>query len=527
MERRAPWIAVALAVVGTARIAATYPVFNHTIDEPAHIACGMEWLEKGTYNYEAQHPPLARVMAAAGAKMAGAHGWGRPSMYNEGAAILYGQGAYDRTLAAARAGILPFFWLACWAVYAMAKWAAGTREAVAAVLLFTTTPAVLAHGGLATTDMALAATLLWALYAGWRWAESPTWARSAAFGAAAGCAVLSKHSSLAYLPAVAAVGLAAWWWSERPGLRATGRALARRLLPLGLAAMIAVMAVWAGFRFSFGRVEALGMALPAPEFFLGIQQALKHNAEGHPTYLLGEWSMTGWAHFYLVALAVKTPLALLALALAGLWLMPKRGAGRSWIALSVTVGIVGFASFYSRINIGTRHVLPVYGAMAVAGGVAAVWLLRQERAWARWALGAGLAWLVVSVAAAHPDYLAYFNALAGSKPEAVLVDSDLDWGQDMKRLGNRLRELGAREVAFDPFIVAHLESVHGFPRIVPLDPGGPRVGWNAVSLTVLKLDRFGLREKAPPGAKFWPDLMKPVERVGSGVLLYYRPPGVR
>lgn len=527
IERRAVWIAVVLAALGTARIALTYTVFNHTIDEPAHIACGMEWLEKGTYTYEAQHPPLARVMAAAVAKLGGARGWGRPGMYNEGAAILYGQGAYDKTLALARAGILPFFWLACTVVYLMARWAGGTREAMAAVFLFTMTPPVLAHAGLATTDMALTATLLAALYASWRWAESPTWGRSALFGVGAGLAVLSKFTSLAYLPAVSGAALAAWWWSDRPGIRDAGQMVLRRALPLLTAMLVAAIVVWAGFRFSVGQVEQWSLTLPAPELFRGILEAQKHNAEGHATYLLGQWSMTGWAHYYFVALAVKTPLPLLGLALAGLWLMPRRGAARTWMPLSIVVGILLFASFYSKINIGTRHVLPVFAGFAAAGGVAAVSLLEREKRWARWTLGAGVLWMLATSLAAHPDYLPYFNALGGSKPEEILVDSDLDWGQDMKRLGRRLRELGAQEVAFDPFIVAHLEAVHGFPRIVALDPQGPRPGWNAVSLTVLKLDRFGMREKAPAGVKFWPEAMTPAERVGAGVLLFYQPRSAR
>src|SRR5580700_8376617 len=56
-------LAAVAVLIATLRIVATYPVFNHTIDEPAHIACGMEWLSKGTYRLEPQHPPLARVFS--------------------------------------------------------------------------------------------------------------------------------------------------------------------------------------------------------------------------------------------------------------------------------------------------------------------------------------------------------------------------------------------------------------------------------------------------------------------------------
>src|SRR5580704_1147981 len=68
-------IFLVLVAVASARIIATYTVFNHTIDEPAHIACGMEWLDKKVYRYEPQHPPLARVMTAIGPYLAGEHSW--------------------------------------------------------------------------------------------------------------------------------------------------------------------------------------------------------------------------------------------------------------------------------------------------------------------------------------------------------------------------------------------------------------------------------------------------------------------
>jgi hypothetical protein len=64
LERHGLAIAVALVLFASIRIIATYKVFSHTYDEPAHIACGMEWLDKGVYQWEPQHPPLARVATA-------------------------------------------------------------------------------------------------------------------------------------------------------------------------------------------------------------------------------------------------------------------------------------------------------------------------------------------------------------------------------------------------------------------------------------------------------------------------------
>ena len=179
LERRPLAIVLVLIAIASVRIAATYTVFNHTSDEPAHIACGMEWLDKGVYQWEPQHPPLARVAAALGPYLLGIRCQGTPRNVNfafgkEGAAILYRDHHYDLTLASARSGVLPFFWIACLVVY---WWGARYFRAavgVAAMAVFSFLEPVLAHAGLATTDMALTAFLSAAFLCGLIWLEHPT-----------------------------------------------------------------------------------------------------------------------------------------------------------------------------------------------------------------------------------------------------------------------------------------------------------------------------------------------------------------
>ncbi len=524
LRRRSLEVALALTLVASVRIASTYYVFNHTIDEPAHVACGMEWLDRKTYTYEDQHPPLARVMAALGPYLAGARSLRLRGIYQEGAMILYVGGNYDGKLALARLGILPFFWIASLVVYGWARRACGPLVAVVAVFLFTMLPPVLAHGGLATTDMAAAAFLgatAWALLV---WLERPNWRNTGLLGVCGGLAVLSKFSALAFFPA-AAVAMLAWHvWTARPGPGRLARQARRLALPLGLALVVAFLVVWAGYRFSFGKVHFADLRLPAPELFSGISTVLDHNAQGHPSYLLGQHSTHGLPHYYPVVLAVKTPLAFLILLAAGAYLcLKKRGESRCRMPLAFSLGVL-VAAMLGNINIGVRHILAVYMGFAMVAAIAvAESAERQRRKWATGLIGGLLVWLSVSGALAHPDYLAYFNGLAGTEPEKVLADSDLDWDQDMKRLAQRLREVNAREVTFDPFIVAHLERVHGFPPIRPSNPFTPSPGWNAVSISVWKVTRLNLYQQYP-GARLWPDVWRPTERVGKGVLLYYVPP---
>jgi hypothetical protein len=519
LERRSGILAVLLVLIASVRIASTYTVFNHTTDEPAHIASGMQWLDKHVYLYEPQHPPLARVAAALGPYLLGIRsqgtagtGLGPESL--EGARILYRDHHYDLTLAMARLGILPFFWVACLVVYAWGKRSYGGAVAIIALFFFSFLPPILAHAGLATTDMAVTAFLGAAFVAGLRWAEIPTWKRGLLFGACTGLAAISKFSSLVFFPAAAALALAGYLFFERPALSSLARSAKERLPSFGLAVATGALIIGAMYRFSLSA------------FFAGIRAVEAHNAEGHFAYLLGRRSTSGFWYFYPVVLAVKTPLALLVLLGMALW-GTCRDSGRlrrDWPVLAFIAGIL-LVALFSRINIGVRHILPVYFGFSLlaAGAVPELLERARTRRWIRAALAVLLLWFTGSSLWCHPDYLAYTNALAGSAPEKVLADSDLDWGQDMKRLAGRLRDEGVRQVTFDPIVLADFEGELGFPKMARANAAAPSPGWNAVSISYWKVRRLGLLDTHPE-AVLWPDRVEDGERVGKGVILWYFPP---
>jgi hypothetical protein len=519
LERRSGVLACLLVLVASARIASTYTVFNHTTDEPAHIACGMQWLDRHVYLYEPQHPPLARVAAALGPYLLGIRsqdtpGTGLEQESLEGAKILYRGNRYGLTLAMARLGTLPFFWLACLVVYAWGKRSYGAAAAVIALFFFSFLPPILAHAGLATTDMALTAFVGAAFLTGLRWAESPTWKRGLLFGAATGLAAVSKFSSLVFFPAAAALALAGYLYFHRPAAPALVASVKERLPSFGLAVAAGALVIAAMYRFSLSA------------FFAGIRAVEAHNAQGHIAYLLGQRSTGGFWYFYPVVLAVKTPLALVVLLGLALWWMCREPGRvrRDWPVLAFVAGIL-LVALFSRINIGVRHILPIYfGVSLLAAEAVPDWMERgRTRPWIGPVLGGLMVWFAASSLLCHPDYLAYTNELAGSAPEKVLADSDLDWGQDMKRLSVRLHQVGATQVTFDPIVLADFEGEMGFPRMASSNPVAPSPGWNAVSLSLWKVRRLGLMDTHPE-AILWPDRVPPGERVGKGVMLWYFPP---
>jgi len=525
LAQHAILIAWALVLLGTLRIVSTYTVFNHSVDETSHIASGMQLLDLGIYSYDLQHPPLARVLEALGPYLAGARSNRQTDYTVEGATILYGGGHYDLRLALSRAGNLPFFWLACWMVFLWGRRILGAAGAAISVLIFTMIPLVLAHAGLSTTDIAVTGCFAAATYASLRFLEEPGLKRAVWLGLAMGLMLITKFSALVFYPAAAVVVLGYWLYSTRPAASEVVRLFAVRLPWIALAALLSLLIVWAGYRFSFGKPAWIPFSTPFPELLSGVKQLMDHNALGHLSYFLGEVRMTGWWAFFPVLMAVRLPLGLLMLAAVGLWRRPARPSG-VWpfafaVAISAAILIVAMSS---RINIGLRHILPAFPFFAIIAAAGTLWLLEQSRrrSWALWAAAAATGWLVIGSLAAHPDYLPYFNALAGDEPERIVVDSDLDWGQDIKRLGVRLRELNAPSVTFSPTLTISLPAL-GFPPHQLSNPDAPTPGWNAVQATYWKRDRMGLMLDEP-GARTWPDIVRPTERVGRSILLYYIPP---
>jgi len=533
IEKRASLIAIAAVILASARIIATYTVFNHTFDEPVHIACGMEWLDKGVYTWEAQHPPLSRVAGAIGPYLLGVRYQNQDRKVEnpklqEGLKILYAGHHYDLTLAMARLGILPFFWIACLVVYEWGRRYFNRTVAVLAVCSFSFLPPVLAHAGLATTDMALTAFLGAAFLTLMMWVERPTPARAAWFGLCGGLAILSKFSCLVFFPAAA--GAAFLWYAatERPPVGHLFQQFRRRLTTLPLAALVGCLVIWGGYRFSVGKVPPTNLVLPAPELYAGIREVQIHNRGGHYSYLLGERGTQGWWYFFPVVLAVKTPLAFSILVGVWVFLAVKRRLGfqLNWVPAAFAASIMA-VGMTSHINIGLRHILPIYIGLSLLAAMAAYWMLQQvgERRWRVVAVALLAAWFAASSLLSHPDYLPYFNELAGDHPENIVADSDLDWGQDIKRLAKRLKEVGAQEVTLSTALVADFETEHGIPhRIDKMDVIHPPSGWVAIGISWWKEYRLGLFDRFPQYV-LWPDRFPPAEKVGKSILLWYFPPG--
>jgi len=547
VNRRAALVASLFVALAVARIIATYPHFSQTFDEPVHVAMGLEWLDRGTYTLELQHPPLARIFDGIALRLAGEHYPPGPIVLTDSAApvrkgnaIFGGADDYQRNLTLARIGVLPFLLLAAFVVFHWTRWIAGAEAAVAAVALFTFVPPILGHAGLATTDMALAATLTAAVYALVRCVErgcavsrlrglaageteqhretaQPRNRETLILGITLAAAVLSKFSAIPFFVAIVIVLLLI----GRPNRQAVAR--------IALAIPIAALLIWAMYRFSiwptpmygFQPSEFMAMLgtssappdrtlffllshfrLPAPEFFAGLTHLGEHSLFGHPSYFLGAIRPHGVWYFFPIIIAVKTPIAFLILAILG--------ARKARVPVLSAAAIV-LVAMAARINLGVRHVLPIYPLLAIAGGIALIDLWQRRRVIAVLLT----AWIAVSSLLAHPEYIAYFNELAGTNPERIVVDSDLDWGQDLPRLRDAVADRRIDRLWIAYFGSTDLSRYPIASAIRVLPPRTRVRGWIAISKTSLKGAYGNANDYA------WLETQTPVQEIGRSMLLYH------
>ncbi|HYM12124.1 MAG TPA: glycosyltransferase family 39 protein, partial [Bryobacterales bacterium] len=516
----------------------TYRVFNDTADEAAHIACGLEMVQTGRYTIEAQHPPLGRVLLAVPAWLAGLR-------YSPHWPLWTGSSPefYWRTLSMARLGNLVWAPLLLVCVFLWARDLYGRAAGWGAAVLVSFCPNLLAHASLATLDFGAATTVFAAAWCFWRWSRTPSLGYCVLSAAAFAIAALTKFSALVFLPLIAAAFflIGRWntrWW--RPSLRWL-TALGRGALFTAVAGLL----IWSGYLFHMGRLgppqfqpapgsfaqnfehwlEKLGAHrdLPAAQFVAGLRDVAGHNAEGHPSYLLGRISLFGWWYYFPVVLALKTTLPLLLLAGVSLAASVAGGTGgtarASLCPLAAIVVLLG-VSMTSHIDLGVRHVLAIYPFLALLASQLCSRLAGPARPGGRRTLAVIVVllggWHVGESLVAAPDYLAYFNETVRGREDEFLLDSNLDWGQDLERLRVFLTERGITTVHLS-FFGRGKPILERIPGLRPLGPNDRPSGWVAVSKS--NIPGLGLG----PHNLAWLRAYTPAARVGKSILVYYFP----
>ena len=435
-----------------------------TNDEFIHIPSGHRYLVERDFTLNPEHPPLAKLLASLPLLLVSVQSLPSAERNNHAFAgfnVHYSSQFWELNISRWQQIV---FWsrvpmviltLALGVlIFISGKTFFGMRAALFSVALFTLEPTMLAHGWVVHTDIPAAfAYLLFFLILGRYWL-SPTLGRAMWLGVATGVALLMKFS----LVIVAPIFLGALvYGAVRRGSLGISRArqIAQSILPAFCAGLI-VNAAYFFQRPKLVQQDAIWVLATAgnpasgewllnmfnwgskilPTYYLfGIYSVYIHNHQGHPASLLGDYGSSGWWYYFPAAFVLKTSLPFLLLTVAAVrWAL--------WTALikreKVLISILAFVALYlamamtSRINIGVRHLAPIFPFLFLLGGVFLDHFLKTSLAKRKTILVAFMLASMVFVAVrAYPDYLSFMNSLKLDKPAwQLLSDSNVEWGQD-------------------------------------------------------------------------------------------------
>ena len=548
-----------------------------TFDEGAHLPAGYTHLALLDHRLNPEQPPLVKLLAAAPLVALGPEvkttdvSWTEARQWEFGRRFLYRWNDGDRLLFLGRLPVVALAACLVIAVFLIAERRFGATAAVAAALLAALSPDVLAHGSLVTTDLAFALFFFLSVVATERLLEQATARRLCAAGLATGAAFATKFSAPILLLVFAAFALRVLLRSRPLETALVGEAhevkakLARLAHVFGwLAAVgaLSLLVVWSSYGFH-GRLSSdpavrdelrrplvseqagllrsavawAGRARLVPEdFSRGLLFVTEHSA-ARPTFLLGERRDSGFPYYFAVTFLLKTPVPLLLLAALALFRMPRlprREALLLWLPVAVYVA----ATATRGLQIGHRHLLPIYPFLFVAAGEAAAALVAWRAPKGAWLAGALALWYAGGTLLQHPHHLAYFNEIAGGSRNGwrLLVDSNLDWGQDLKRLAEwtRANHVGKLKLSYfgsaDPaYYGIDSEALPGYTsphaaRITREIEPGDTVAVSATNLQGVYLDP----EDRPLMEKLRG--LTPVARIGYSIFVYrpdfaWPPPG--
>lgn len=558
-----------------------------TFDETAHVAAGYSYLTQKDYRLNPEHPPLIKYLAAfpllflnlnfpkehpSWIQKEPPQWWFQFDFANQ---FLYrSNNNPDQILFWSRLPMILILLFFGWFIFYWTKKLFGNKAALLSLFLFSFSPTFLAHGRLVTTDVGAALGVVLATYFWLKFLENPTPKNIILAGLIFGLAMLIKFSLILLIPFFAFItliyvlifveklfkqifryfGLALlagaigfvfvvwpiyqyhiWNYFPERQIRDTQFLLDTSSIPKPLIAIDKWLSTKPIFR-------------PFSQYLLGVLLAINRSTTGHTTYFLGEISAAGWRNYFPVIYLIKEHLTFHILTLITLlyiaWLIKKPfwintfQRIKNWIkshfpefVMLTFLGIYWLISLTSKLNIGIRHLLPVFPftMILVSVVICNYWLKGQNLKIKSTLVGILLLWQVISLISIYPHFLAYFNELAEGPNQGYIytVNSNLDWGQDLKRLKKWVEKNKIEKIYLDYFGGGdpkyYLKEKY-LPWWGQKDPNEFEKGnYLAVSATHLQGGRaVSVKEFEEDSSYYrWLDIYQPIKKIGYSIFVYY------
>ncbi|UJW30304.1 phospholipid carrier-dependent glycosyltransferase [Saccharothrix sp. AJ9571] len=498
-----------------------------TIDEPVYAGTAVVYLEQHSLRYNPEHPPLGKLIIAAGLAFSDARL--DPAFDGDqtqlGRHVLYEAGNDPgRLLLLARLPVVVLTLLFGLVVFAFARELSGPVGGLVALALYTFSPDLIAHGSLATLDVPAAGFLLTSVWLLWRARRRPALCLPLA-GLALGAALATKMSTLAAVPVLLLLAALSIWDNRRTHDLPSGRLFGL----VAVMSVIAVAVVWAAYFAVDPRLHweapadlpaahglrALVDWLPLPEPYRdGMRVQFRFEDQVWGGFLFGTHYLGSLWYYLPAALLVKTPLGMLALWLAGavvLVSVPRLRPASPYVLVPTAVLLT--AAMTGARDLGVRYAIfvPMFLAVAAAGVVAV------RRRWAHVATALLLVFAASSSLWTFPYYLPYSNEAFGgpSKTHLRLHDSNADWGQDLGRLADRLEQRYPGERIWLVYKGSGLPAHYGIDAADPLTtPPGEVRGLLVVS--------HSAAAKANDRLAALLGTSTPIDEVGHSIAIYRR-----
>lgn len=561
------------------------------MDELAHIPAGYSYVTQFDMRLNPEHPPLIKDLAGLSLLTqnfsfpASSRAWQEDvnGQWDFGRIFLYGSSNNpDTILRLARIPMMLLTILFGWLFFWWARKQYGEKIAFFTLFLFAFSPTLLAHGRYVTTDIAAAFGFFIGIATFLAFLEKPSLKTALIAGIAFGIAQLLKFSLFLLAPLYGLLFVILFFvsWQDKKSkikdflLHTTCYTLLIFITGLALIWIVYIPHVWnypqerqlrdADFilgSFGFRPVATFDvwlikheMTRPLGQYLLGLLMVIQRAAGGNTTYFLGEVSAAGWKHYFPVVYLLKEHLAfhLLALVAIGAWIKSKIKNKRpkpqiknkklhdtyymllgtikqNFTTFSLLLFIVIYVtlSIRSNLNIGVRHLLPILPFLYL---LAATGVMKLSAAWRTPLVTVVMAWMIVSAAMTFPFYLSYFHALAGGTEGGwqYAVDSNYDWGQDLKRLAAWTEKNNIGSLYLDYFgggdpryylgnVYEPWNSTKGAP---------PSGNYFAISAT-LRQGAFGTLasgfERKAEDSYLWLRGLEPVARAGASIFIYRMP----
>ncbi|MBZ9577872.1 glycosyltransferase family 39 protein [Patescibacteria group bacterium] len=562
-----------------------------TMDEMSHIPAGYSYLTQKDFRINPEHPPLIKDLAAVPLLSLDLNFPKNHASWTEGineqwwfgSQFLYRSGNNpDQIVFWARIPMILLLIFLGWFLFRWARELAGNKVALLVLTLFSFSPTFLAHGRLVTTDIAAALGVVLATYFWLKFLKSPTKKNIILAGLIFGLSMLLKFS-LALLVPFFAVITVIYAWSQEKGSK---KCLLGILKYIGLALIVGIIGmilIWPVYQFHLLNYPAerqlqdsefilassginplknlcLWMAdkpvlRPYAYYLLGLLMVTQRVAGGNTVYFLNEISNGGWWYYFPTVYLLKIPLAFHILTLIVLlyaaWLIIIKKPFwqntfhrlKDWIknhfpefSMMVFLIIYWLTSITGTLNIGVRHLLPVFPFTYILVSLGIAKWIKRIPGISRKKMGTSLVsvllgFYIISSLLVWPHYLTYFNEIAGGPQNGYkyVVDSNYDWGQDLKRLKKWVDENKIEKIYVDYFGGGDTEyylkekyaSWWGDRNKKEL----PQGSYLAVSATLLQGGKGSPTHgfDQPTGYYRWLDDYQPITRVGNSIFIYYIP----